>query len=149
MPLPDPRTLCPLAAAALMAFSAAPAAALAGEIRVEAPDDIVAPVCFAADTQGHAGAVLIEMIEGDAIQVYGYGNVTTAEGGGWGYVLEAEGGQDRAVLDLRVGVSVDGDQQQTSEQWVFVTGGIVTPLGLYRGAECGPIHSEWLARVSG
>ena len=112
------------------------------------PPEIVDPMCFAMDAPTHTGALLIEEIEGDAIDGFGYGTVHAESGESWGYSLAVSGQQDRAILDLTVSTLVEGDEQELQVQWAFVNGGIVTDMGTYLDADCAPIQEEFNDRFT-
>ena len=105
-------------------------------------------MCFAMDAPTHTGALLIEEIEGDAIDGFGYGTVHAESGESWGYSLAISGQQDRAILDLTVSTLVEGDEQELQVQWAFVNGGIVTDMGTYLDADCAPIQEEFNDRFT-
>lgn len=113
------------------------------EIRVEAPERPFAKTCYQSETELHIGAIMLEEIEGEAIDGFSYGTQTTAEGESWGYFAGILAELNGAVLNVRISVSVEGSEVEETEQWVFVNGGIVTHYGVFSEADCAPIEDEY------
>ncbi|MFG5382486.1 hypothetical protein [Yoonia sp. R2-816] len=113
---------------------------------ITAPDRPLPPTCYSTETDTLSAAVLLEEIEGEAIDVSGYGNVTTAEGESWGFLVTFTGVLDGAFLTGTSTVSVDGDQFEELRQWAFADGAIVTEMGTFTASDCDGIEDEFINR---
>ncbi len=113
---------------------------------ITAPDRPLPPTCYRTETDTLSAAVFLEEIEGEAIDVSGYGNVTTAEGESWGFLVTFTGVLDGAFLTGTSTVSVDGDQFEELRQWAFADGAIVTEMGTFAASDCDGIEDEFINR---
>lgn len=117
-------------------------------LRIKAPSAPLQHSCYWNETDTHRGAISLEEIEGEAIDGHGYGNVRAQTGESWGYWFGALGHLDGAFLTIKVTSLVEGSEVVEDEQWAFIEGGIVTPVGTYFETDCLPIEQELLRRTA-
>lgn len=115
---------------------------------IAAPERPLLTSCYTIATNSLAAALVLEEIEGEAIDVFGYGDVTTAEGETWGFLIGFSGLLDQAFLSGTSSVTVEGALVETTIQWAFVKDGLVTEMGTFAVADCEGITEEYLDRVT-
>ncbi|MEL6682634.1 MAG: hypothetical protein AAFQ09_08305 [Pseudomonadota bacterium] len=115
---------------------------------ITTPERPMAPTCFRIENDTLSAALYLEEIEGEAISIEGYGNVTTAEGNSWGYWQSFTGSLDGAILTGLSAVVVEGDLVKEEIQWAFVDGGLVTDFGTFFRSDCDGIAEEFTNRVA-
>ena len=118
-----------------------------GSAMITAPDRPFDKTCFRAEHDTLSAAMVLEEIEGEAIDISGYGDVTTAEGESWGFLIGFTGILDGAVLTGKSSTVVEGTVVEETIQWAFVDGGVVTEMGTFAQATCLGIEEEYINRV--